>query len=495
MSSSLEGAAPHRMSDVEALMWNLEKDPHLSASVANITVLDRSPDRALLLSRMQHAATAVPRLHQRVVPALGRLAPPEWRPDPDFDLEYHVRWMALPAPGTMRQLLDQAALIASQPFDRTRPLWQFVVVEGLEGGRASMIQHLHHTIADGEASLRMSEQFIDLERDASAPMAQARVPAPPDADSRLVDVTVDTLTHNLRRGLGVAHRAAAGAIDLATHPERLAGLGDTLELARSAVRQMLVTDHAHSTLWTARTLRRHIEVLQVPFDAAAAAAKALGGSLNDLFVTAAAGGAGAVHRAAGHTVDELRISMPVSTRRGNSAGGNAFTPSRVLVPIAIEDPAERFRAVHDRLAAAKGERALGVVDRVAGIANLLPTSLAVRMARQQVETVDFAISNLRGAPVPLFVAGARMEANYPVGPIGGTAWNLTLMSYNGQLDMGLNTDAGAVGDPAALRAAIETEFAALLAAGRRRRASRSQRSRPRPEPRRAEPNQPPGRQP
>jgi hypothetical protein len=163
----------------------------------------------------------------------------------------------------------------------------------------------------------------------------------------------------------------------------------------------------------------------------------------------------------------------VSTRKDTSAGGNAFTPTRVLVPAGADDPAALFQAVRDRLAPTKGERALGVIDGFAGFANLLPTSVLVRVARQQVETVDFAISNVRGAPFPLFIAGARMEANYPVGPTGGTAWNLTLMSYDGHLDMGLHADAGAVPDPPGLRAAIEAEFAALLAASRPRAGRRA----------------------
>jgi WS/DGAT/MGAT family acyltransferase len=470
MSGEREMRADRRMTDVEALMWNLEKDPHLSASIANVTILDQTPDPVRLRSRLQQAALMVPRLHQRVVPALGRLAPPEWRDDPEFDLDYHIRWMALPAPGTMRELLDLAAALANHPFDRTRPLWEFVIIEGLEGGRAAMLQKLHHAITDGKGGIRISEQFLDLERDATQPIAVHRLPPPPSVDAGLVDTTVETLTHNLRRGLGVARRAAEGAVGVLQHPSRAVALGtDGVELAQSAMRQLLVTDHAHSPLWTERSLRRHIEVLQVPFDDAKAAAKALGGSLNDLFVAAAAGGAGTVHRAAGLPVDELRISMPVSTRKDASAGGNAFTPTRVLVPTGIEDPVALFEAVRDRLAPTKGERALGVVDGLAGFANLLPTSMLVRLARQQVETVDFAISNVRGAPFPLYIAGARMEANYPIGPTGGTAWNLTLMSYDGMLDMGLHSDGGAVADPAALRGAIEASFTTLLAAGSGRR--------------------------
>jgi WS/DGAT/MGAT family acyltransferase len=453
-----------RMSDVEALMWNLDKDPHLSASIANVTVFDVLPDPARLRARLERAVGTVPRLRQRVVPALGRLAPPEWR-DVDCDLDYHLRWMALPAPGTMRQLLDLATTLVQTPFDRTRPLWEFVVIEGLEGDRAAMVQKLHHAIADGEGSIRMSEQFIDLARDATEPIAPSRPPAPP-IDTTFAATTFDTLTHQVRRALGVTQRTLGGGMHLVRDPRQArAAAEDAIELGRSALRQLVVADPARSPLWTERSLRRRIDTIQAPLEEAKAAAKALGGSLNDLFVTAAAGGAGAYHRAAGAPVDELRISMPVSTRRDRSAGGNAFTPTRVLVPVGIEDPAERFTAIRARLETTKQERAMGLVDALAGVANLLPTSVAVRLARQQVETVDFATSNVRGAPFPLFIGGARILANFPVGPTGGTAWNLTLLSYDGSLDMGLNTDVGAVEDPEGLRDAIEAELVALLALG------------------------------
>jgi diacylglycerol O-acyltransferase / wax synthase len=454
-----------RMTDVEALMWNLEKDPHLSASIANVTLFDEPPDPDRLRARLERAVTMVPRLHQRVVPALGRLAPPEWRDDPDFDLDYHLRWVALRAPGSMRQLLDLAATVVNTPFDRTRPLWEFVVIEGMEGGGAAMVQKLHHAIADGEGSIRMSEQFIDLARDATEPIAPDR-PVPDAIDSSLLETTVDTLTHQLRRTLGVARRTMEEGASFVRDPRKVVALaGDAAEFGRSAMRQVVVSDPARSPLWLERSLRRRIEVLQVPLDDAKAAAKSLGGSLNDIFVAAAAGGAGAYHRAAGAPVDELRITMPVSTRTDGSAGGNAFTPTRVLLPVGIEDPATRFSAIRERLDATKHERAMGAVASLAGMANLLPTSVAVRLARQQVETVDFATSNVRGAPFPLYIAGARILANYPIGPTGGTAWNLTLMSYDGSLDMGLNADLGAVPDPGKLRDAIADEFAALIAAG------------------------------
>jgi hypothetical protein len=212
-------------------------------------------------------------------------------------------------------------------------------------------------------------------------------------------------------------------------------------------------------------LRRRFEVLRIPLDDTKRAAKALGGSVNDVFVAGAAGAAGAYHRANAVDVDELRISMPVSTRTDRSMGGNAFTPARVLVPVGIIDPVERFTAVRDRLNVTKKERSLAMAQSFAGVVNVLPTSVLVRFARQQTETVDFATSNVRGAPFDLFIAGAKIVANYPMGPTGGTAFNLTLLSSGGSLDMGLNIDVAAVDDPELLRTSLEDSYAELLAAG------------------------------
>src|SRR5262249_49582727 len=151
---------------------------------------------------------------------------------------------------------------------------------------------------------------------------------------------------------------------------------------------------------------RHFEILSIDLDAARRAANALDGTVNDVFVTGVVGGAAAYHRARGVEADELRISMPVSTRTHRSVGGNAFTPTRVLVPAGIRDPVERCRAVHERLAMVKAERALGVADALTGVLTGLPGPLLTMLVRQQVQTVDLAASNVRGAPVPLYVAEA-----------------------------------------------------------------------------------------
>ncbi len=437
-----------RMSDTEALMWALEDDPVLRSTFANVTFFDRAPDVDRFRDRMRVAIEALPRLHQRVYDAPG-IANPEWVDDPFFDLDFHVRRIAVPQPATDRALLDLAAQLALDPFDRARPLWQFTIVEGLPDGRAAMVQKLHHTITDGEGGVRLSAMFLDIARDATEPLGGVPEAAVAASDGQSAGDMVRTA---MRIPIGLAR----GGYDT------IAG-GNPVEAVRSLLRQVAVSEPAHSPLWTARSLRRHLEVLSISLEDAKAAAKALGGSVNDLFVCGAAGAAGAYHRAKGAPVAELRMAMPISTRTDKGAGGNAFTPTRMLVPVGIENPEVRFAAIRDAINVTKGERAVGLASSVAGLLSPLPNQLLTRFARQQVGTVDFTTSNVRGAPFDLYVGGAKLEGNYPIGPMAGTAFNLTTLSYAGKLDMGCMIDSEAIDDPALLLACLQESYAELLA--------------------------------
>lgn len=455
---------PERMSDVEALMWSLDADPMLSSTFANLTFFDGVPDEDRLRRRLWRASRVVPRLRQRVDEGFG-LAAPSWEEDPEFDLDRHVRWVQLPPGATDADARALAVDLAAAPFDRARPLWEFTVVEGLPGGRAAMVQKMHHTITDGKGGIRMSLEFIDLERDAPEPPPLDDGPPPPPPRSAWAGA-VDLFSSLARRNADTARRMVDAAASWARDPAHLASLvaslpAETAATAQSLIRQLGVVDGHRSPLWTDRSLDRHLECFEVPLADVKEAATRLGGSVNDLFVAAAAGGAGRYHRRHGAAVDELRMSMPVSTRTDHAPGGNAFTPTRVLVSLE-EDPRRRFSAIHDRLEVTKGERAMGLAAPLAGLANLLPQPVLVRLARQQVTTVDFTTSNVRAAPFDLYIAGALMTGNYPLGPIAGTAFNLTTMSYRGMLDLGLHVDCAAVAEPVELREDIEAAFEELL---------------------------------
>jgi diacylglycerol O-acyltransferase / wax synthase len=448
-----------RMSDPEALMWRADIDPFLSSTFATITVLDRLPDMARLRRRMERAANVLPRLHQRVQSAPANLRPPIWVTDRHFELDYHVRHVALPSPGSMDQLLELTRLITTDPFDRSRPLWQFTVVEGLEGGRAALIQKMHHTITDGEGAVQIALEFLDFAADAPEPAPVVRV----EAEAEEPEPSAGELLRQLMAG---SVRTPLGMMrqwnQLLTHPRRLPAAGSAAAATvRSAMQQLGVNDRQYSPLWTERSLRRRIEVLHTPFAPTKEAAAKLGGTINTAFVTAAADAAGAYHSRLGVPVEELRTTMAVSTRTAGS-GTNAFSLVRLVVPTGKMPIAERFRAIHAASEAARNEEGTSL-DSIATVVGTLPTSLITRVARLASQAIDFATSNVRGSPVPVYVAGAEVLANYPVGPLAGVAYNLTLLSYNGRLDIGVNADTAAITEPALLRECLETSFAELAA--------------------------------
>lgn len=451
------------MSDAESLMWRLEKDPYLSSTVANLTVLDTAPDMERLAQRMIRATRVVPRLRQRVQPALG-LQPPAWVDDRDFDLSYHLRRLAAPEPGDDRTLYDLATLLTADPFDRTRPLWQMVIIEGLSGGRAALLMRFHHTLMDGEGGVRLSLQFLDFERDAP------EKPLPPEVESvssppapSPAEVARDVMTSTLRVPMGLAREATELLADPRRIPDVSAAAASSI---RAIVRQLSDTKHALSPLWTQRSLSRRLETLRVPFDDVKQASKDLGGSINTAFITAATEAAGRYHQSNGAPIDELRASMAISTRTRETTESNAFTLARMLVPAGEMSVHERFKRIQEATDSARAGSGQASLNALAGITAALPTSLLVRIARQQTETVDFATSNVRGSPVHLYLAGARVEANYPLGPTGGTAFNLTLLSYAGSLDMGLNIDTAAVEHPVMLRNLMAESFEDLVKGAR-----------------------------
>ena len=153
-----------RMSDADALMWSIEKDPLLRSTITFVTFLDRAPDRERFTRVMDRASRVVPRLRQRVLGHPYSIAPPRWEVDPNFDLGYHLRWMRTIDEGTAREVFEIAEPIAMQGFDRARPLWEFTVVEGLADGKAAVIGKVHHAITDGVGGVKLQMEMLDLER-------------------------------------------------------------------------------------------------------------------------------------------------------------------------------------------------------------------------------------------------------------------------------------------------------------------------------------------
>ena len=465
-----------KMSDAEALMWNVEKDPWMNPSGGVVTTLDRPLDIEAFRARIRQSVAEIPRLRERVVSTTGRLSNPTWTPDTEFDFDWHVRHVSLPNPGTDRQLFDLTALLLADPYDRTRPLWQFFVIDGLSEGRGALFWRFHHSIMDGRAAIRLTESYMDLSR--TAPLAE-----PVDIAALIADAASHAAHHDsegstpsvvgaagqvvdaLRGPIGLARRVASEMLLMGADPSRGPEAGASVAHTVQALRDQLGSPgSAGSTLWKNRSRRRHVEALSMPLAEAKAAAKALGGSINDLFVAGAVAGAVAYHDAHGERPEYLNVSFVVSTRDDSAIGGNSFTPSVVKIPTAATSPAGQVQA----LGALMGERRAdvggggGLLSNVATIAKLLPTSVVTGFARQQAGAVDFATSNMRGAPFDVYIAGARLLRNVTLGPVAGTAFNMTCLSMGDHLDIGMHIDPVAVAEPALLRECMERAYSGLL---------------------------------
>ena len=315
-----------------------------------------------------------------------------------------------------------------------------------------------------------------------------------DPQPSLVESAVGTATHLARRQAGIARRVVGEVAMWGADPRRAVDAVGSVARVVGQLRDQVTggggsggappADDGEpelpggSPLWRNRSRHRHLEVLSFPLDAALAASKGLGGSLNDWFVTGVVNGGVAYHAARGVPLRTLNTSFVVSTRADKAIGGNSFTPTRFAAPAGPMDPAARFRLISDAMAEKRSQvSGAGALSGLAGLANLLPTSLVTSIARRQAAGMDFATSNLRSAKRPYYMSGAEVAESYAFGPLAGTAFNITAMSYAGQFGIGLFMDPTAIDDVIGLRDDIEAAYQELIDLGtgggraRRRRAT------------------------
>jgi WS/DGAT/MGAT family acyltransferase len=453
----------HRMSDADALMWAIEKDPLLRSTILSVVVLDSAPERDRLVELLERATRIVPRLRQRVVGNLFSVAPPRWEVDPGFDLRDHLRWVRATGEGTLRDLLDMAQPVAMQGFDRARPLWEFFVVEGLAEGRAGLILKLHHSITDGVGAVKIAMHLFDIERDGTD-----RGPMPDAPEIHVLGATerlVDGLDHERRRMLGRARRSLDALVGAARSASSDPGgtvrrFGETVG---SVGRMLAPATEPLSPIMRDRSLSVHFDTITVPTADLKGAAKRADGRLNDAFVAAVAGGLRRYHEQHGEGVDALRMTMPINIRTDDTAdlAGNQFVPARFAVPMNIDDPIERMATIRDLVQVQRAEPALARTEPLAGLLYRLPTTVSTAVFGSMLRGIDFVTSNVPGVPIPIYLAGARMDAQFAFGPMSGAAMNITLLSYLDEVQVAVNTDPAAVPDPGVLHDSLVEGFAEI----------------------------------
>lgn len=458
MSTDAAAASPQHMRDSDAFSWYMERDPQLRSTVVAIAVLDRMPDWAALRERVARAMRRLPGFRSKLIHPPLRMAPPRWA-EVEVDLDWHLQRASVSGPRAWDELLDLARHKAVTALDPARPLWEMTIVDGLPDGRAALVMVFHHSLTDGIGGIHLAMELFDSER---APGPDDR-PVPPQHAEDLGGLRLawDSLGYDARR-LTTLVRALprAGAVaTLATVRSPRRSLTGALVTARSVWRFVAPVYDTKSPIMRDRELSRCFDVLDVPLRDLHRAGHAAEGHLNDAFLAAVTGGLRRYHEQHGAKIDDLRVTLPISLRRpGDPPGGNLITLVRLTVPAGLPDPVERIRAIRDVVEQWRKEPSLALTQPIAMALNMLPSGVVGSMLKH----VDFLASNVPGFPIPIFLAGARVESYYPFGPTIGASVNVTLLSYVDTCCIGVNCDTAAIPDGGLLMQCLKEGFEEVL---------------------------------
>jgi diacylglycerol O-acyltransferase / wax synthase len=407
-------------------------------------------DHDRLLSLVADRIAFVPRYRQRIRTVPGRLASPVWVDDDDFDLAYHVRRSALPSPGSMKQLRDLTARIITRRLDRTRPLWEMYLIEGLEGGRFAVLSKSHQILVDGVATIDLGQVILDID---PVPKGTVHVdwrPHPPPSHTALVAGAVkDTLRDPWLAVDTMAENAGAVARTFGAVGGRVA------ELAQALANRRFVPETPISARLSEQ--RRFVTVSS-ELEELRAVRRFHGGTVNDVILATITGAMRSwlMTRAEPvHGSRSLRAMVPMSvfdselepTSLGSQVSGHLLN-----LPVGETSPVVRLHQVSYALKAHKETGLAVAADRLAGVAGFAPTTfhaLGSRVAAltQARRGFDLVITNVPGPQFPLYAAGALMTESYPVSPLlAGHALSIGVTSYDGGVYFGLVSDRDAIPD-------------------------------------------------
>jgi diacylglycerol O-acyltransferase len=416
----------------------------------------------------------VPRYRQKLsVPPAGT-GRPLWVDDPSFDIEYHVRHTALPRPGSEEQLLLLAGRIFSQQLDRSKPLWEMWMVEGLHDGRFALITKTHHALIDGIAGVDIAQVIFDL-----GPVP-TEVPHPdeawqPQPEPSPSEVLAAGALGLLRTGA----RTAAAAAALAARP------GDALRSARVALEG--IGEVAWAGLNPAPETPLNVEIgphrrfSVVRHDLAdfKAVKNAFGGTVNDVVLTVVSGALRGWLQSRGVRTEglELRALVPVSIRAQDDRGtlGNRIAAMRGPLPVYIEDPVARLRTVKASMDGLKDSKQAVGAEVLASVQNFAPPTILAQASRINFSTrlFNLIVTNVPGPQFPLYLRGRELLDVFPVAFLPKDhALAIAIMSYNGQMNFGLLGDYDALPDIDVIGEGIHASLEELLALARGRAAER-----------------------
>jgi WS/DGAT/MGAT family acyltransferase len=443
------------MASSDTIIWHIEEDPHLRSTVMAVWELDSEPTPQRMGESLDRMVNAIPRLRQRVEAGRPR---PRWVDVERVDLARHFVERDLGGSGRIEQVHTFASEWVRQPFDRAHPQWGLALVRGLADGRAAIVIKVHHAIADGIGLVLMLAAFTDLEPNPERPIAIDDVIALPVAREAFSPV---------RR---LAFKARRGTVTFARNP--IASTRSSVATIGSALRLVWPSRKPLSPRMTVRSGRLILDTRTIPFRALRAAGREAGGTLNDAFVTVVVDALARYHLAFTRDpapLERVRVHMPVDVRSGRTANvaGNEFVPARVTLDVPFGNATERLGAIQTQLLELQREPALTHINTVAAAVLKLGKKPTQWILGGMMKGVDVLASNVPGPNFALYVAGAKVESFHAFGPPAGAALNITLFSYDGNVNLGITTDEAAVTDRALFLNCLDEAVDAMLAVNAR----------------------------
>lgn len=462
-----------RLSALDASFLGIETD-ETPMHVGALVILDAGPlatdeggiDGRKLRRYFEVTLAALPRYRQRLAWVPG-LRHPVWVDDEHFNIHYHVRHTALPRPGDERGLKRLAGRIFSQRLDRTRPLWELWIVEGLDGVRFGLISKIHHCMIDGMAGVDLMSALLRGTTDDSVPDGEPWEPRPAPSRAELLAAEVE---HRALGSRTVFDRIRKAVSDPQAWWSEARHTAEGLATSLAAGLQP-----ASPTPLNPKSIGpyRRFDTCRLDLDAVKQAKNRHGGTVNDAVLATAAGALARFLERRGERVEDMqdfRALVPVSVRRSgeHGAGGNKVAMMLAELPVAERDPARRMRRICEITTYLKNEsRQVESSQLIEELSDLTATSLVrelFRIAGRQ-RAYNVVITNVPGPPFPLYLLGARIRELYPLVPLfGRQALGIALFSYAGGLYWGLVGDWQCTPDLHELVSDLEAAFAELCAA-------------------------------
>lgn len=462
-----------------------EETPETPQHNATIEIFDPGEgsdafDHARLVALIRDRIAFVPRYRQRVQAVPGHLANPVWVDDANFDIGFHVRRSALPRPGTPAQLRELVGRIVSRPLDRARPLWEIYVVEGLEGGRVAVLSKTHQALVDGVHTVDLGQLLLDLQPEPRELDPDDWAPRRPPNPARLLgDAVHDNLTD-----LG-------SLLDTARTGSR--ALGRTADRRSERARAFLAAatgrrPKRRGVINGPLSQQRRVVTVETRLDDYRRIRDAHGGTINDVILATVAGALRAWLMTRAESLGglrQVRAVVPVSVideELEATSLGSQIAAHFVDLPVGEPSPAVRLHQVSYSFQAHKDTGRSVAANRLAGIAGFAPTTfhaIGSRVAAFELRRgYQISVTNVPGPQAPLYAAGARMLASYPVPPLTpGHPLAIGVTSYDGRVFYGITADRDWIPDADLLGACVEEALDELseLSSASRARAPRGRR--------------------